>query len=173
MRKVVLAAFLAAVLTACAEDTEQVSFVGSVPLHVDASISTDARSLIGGTSFDASGYTLGMSVFDQQTDAGYGTDPSACFNIPYVSTFVEGKTSWSSSSSVILSPVVGKAVAYYPHSVSVTDIHAIAVDVAQTQTDYMYSGWVNNISAMHPQSSFFCFASSLWLPVCLYLPGFL
>lgn len=75
---------------------------------------------------------------------------------------------FSSSNSFRFCTSVG-----YTHSVSVTDIHAIPVDVVQTQTDYMYLGWVNNISAMHPQASFFCFASSLWLPVRLYLPGFL
>lgn len=64
-------------------------------------------------------------------------------------------TNWNivGSTAPNLTGTDGVAVAYYPYSSTATDYTAIPVESA-TQTDYMYSGWSNDLNNQAAEASF-------------------
>lgn len=139
-----------AVLTGCNEDENIVNRTNGNELCISATIPTLTRAPIEGTQLPDHSQ-IGVSLLNPD---GSDYDGNAhCKNVLYKSETVGNGTSWSSANPIILSPTIGKAVAYYPYSASISDISAIPVETA-SQTDYLYSSWVNNISFDNPQANF-------------------
>lgn len=101
------------------------------------------------TALLPAGSAIGVSL----TDAG-GTDYDGvtCSNIKYTTS--DG-SAWSISGAAAqqLTTVEGKAIAYYPYSSSATDMTKIPV-TAESQPDYMYSGWVDGLDNAAPSAAF-------------------
>lgn len=139
-----------AVLTGCNEDENIVNRTNGNELCISATIPTLTRAPIEGTQLPDHSQ-IGVSLLNPD---GSDYDGNAhCKNVLYKSETTGNGTSWSSANPIILSPTIGKAVAYYPYSASISDISAISVETA-SQTDYLYSDWVNGLSFDKPQANF-------------------
>ena len=140
-----------AALSGCTEDETSLGYDGK-KLDVSASIPALTRAAIEGTQLPENAQ-LGISLFNPD-GSDYDGKQQGYKNILYVSeALATGGVKWSSANPIILSPSKGKAVAYYPYSAAVSDISAIPVETA-SQTDYLYSDWVNDLSFKNPQANF-------------------
>ncbi len=99
-----------------------------------------SRSIQKGT-YLPDGSTIGVTVTDADGNSYDGFDYK---NVKFTATGEEESQEWNGG-KILLSSTEGKAAAYYPYSTGVTDISAIPVET-DTQTDYMYSGWVEGLS---------------------------
>ncbi len=139
-----------AALTGCNEDENIVGRTKGNELCISTTVPALTRAPIEGTQLPEHSQ-IGVSLRDQD---GSDYDGKAQYkNVLYKSETLANGTSWSSTNPIILSPTTGKAVAYYPYSATISDIAAIPVETA-SQTDYLYSDWVNGLSFDNPQANF-------------------
>ena len=139
-----------AALTGCNEDENIVSRTKGNELCISTTVPALTRAPIEGTQLPEHSQ-IGVSLLNPD---GSDYDGKAQYkNVPYKSETLANGTSWSSTNPIILSPTTGKAVAYYPYSATISDIAAIPVETA-SQTDYLYSDWVNGLSFDNPQANF-------------------
>lgn len=101
-----------------------------------------SRSIIKGT-YLPEGSEIGVTL--SAADGSKYDDIEGYDNVKYTASGTEESQTWTGSGKIMLSSTEGKAVAYYPYSSAVTDITGIPVETA-SQTDYMYSGWVEGLS---------------------------
>ena len=139
-----------AALTGCNEDENIVGRTKGNELCISTTVPALTRAPIEGTQLPEHSQ-IGVSLLNPD---GSDYDGKAQYkNVPYKSETLANGTSWSSTNPIILSPTTGKAVAYYPYSATISDIAAIPVETA-SQTDYLYSDWVNDLSFDNPQANF-------------------
>ena len=151
-KSLIISAFTAiAALSACTEDESILGSNGN-RLDVSASIPALTRAAIEGTQLPENAQ-LGVSLFNPD-GSDYDGKQQGYKNVLYKSEILTtGGVKWSSANPIILSPSKGKAVAYYPYSAAVADISAIPVETA-SQTDYLFSDWVSDLSFKNPQANF-------------------
>ena len=140
-------AAVAASLTAVSCSNEDAEMLEINNAHVkDLTIGTTigwergSRSIQKGV-YLPEGSSIGVTVTD--TD-GNKYDGIEYLNVKFTATGEEESQKWEGG-KILLSSTEGKAAAYYPYSTGVTDITAVPVETG-TQTDYMYSGWVEGLS---------------------------
>lgn len=144
-RHLFFAALTAATALASCSEEDSMAKKNEAPLQITTAIPILTRAAISGTQLPE-GAQIGVSVLNPN-----GTDYDG--NAQYKNVLYTKGASWSTQAPIILSTTIGKAIAYYPHSAAVSDITAIPVETA-SQTDYLYSDWVNNISFSDPQANF-------------------
>lgn len=141
-------------LASCQNETEELSETHKV-MGIDVSIQTEqTRAMFKNTGF-AEGAEIGLLVVAAD-ESKY--DNQTYHNVKATSVGTNGSQTWTTASQILLSSTIGKAAAYYPYSnspylpgVSVDGISGVCTD---GQTDYMYSGWVENLSSANPQATF-------------------
>lgn len=144
-RHLFFAALTAATALASCSEEDSMARKNEAPLQITTSIPSLTRAAISGTQLPE-GAQIGVSVVNPD---GSDYDGIALYkNVMYTKN-----TGWSTQTPITLSTTIGKAIAYYPYSNAVSDISAIPVETA-SQTDYLYSSWVNNISFDNPQANF-------------------
>ena len=127
-------------LAACTDEDDSIASQ-STPLQVQTTL-TQARSVITDTAF-GDGQSIGITLVHNTTETtAYEGKTEGYTNVPYTSSGTGNSQTWSAQNPIMLSPTVGKAVAYYPYAQTNADYKAIPV-TAQGQTDYMYSGWTD------------------------------
>ena len=127
-------------LAACTDEDDNI-VSQSTPLQVQTTL-TQARSVITDTAF-GDGQSIGITLVDNTDGAtAYEGKTEGYTNVPYTSSETGQSQTWGAQNPIMLSPTVGKAVAYYPYAQANADYKAIPV-TAQGQTDYMYSGWTD------------------------------
>ena len=127
-------------LAACTDEDDNIASQ-STPLQVQTTLN-QARSVITDTAF-GDGQSIGITLVDNTDGAtAYEGKTEGYTNIPYTSSGTGESQTWGAQNPIMLSPTVGKAVAYYPYAQANADYKAIPV-TAQGQTDYMYSGWTD------------------------------
>lgn len=151
MRSIYLYAAMAAslMLASCQSETEGLPDAHKA-MGIGVSIQTEqTRAMITGTGF-AGGTEIGLFVAEAD---GTKYDGKVYNNVKATSVGTSGSQTWTTASPILLSSTIGKAVAYYPYDAGVTDVTAIDVNI-DSQTDYMYSGWVENLSNANPNATF-------------------
>ena len=141
-KTILFAAMAAATITlaACTDEDDNIASQ-STPLQVQTTLN-QARSVITDTAF-GDGQSIGITLVDNTDGAtAYEGKTEGYTNVPYTSSGTGESQIWSAQNPIMLSPTVGKAVAYYPYAQANADYKAIPV-TAQGQTDYMYSGWTD------------------------------
>ena len=147
MTKKILSLLLltAATFAACNNEENLQITVNKKPLSVQIKNETYSRALVETTTLpDAS--QIGVTLVD---NSGTTYDGNTYNNLLYTLSGTE----WTTANTPMLSATAGKAVAYYPYSNAVTDVTAIPV-TSDTQTDYMYSGWVTGLHNTNPAAEF-------------------
>lgn len=149
------AGFMAAICSLCSCNDE--SGLGTDKLAaMQVSVQTEDRQLTSRGVIDggalADGSVIGVTL---TTADGGNYDGLSYFNLPYTASGEAGAQTWACGGDVIpsLSMTPGKAMAYYPYNADVTDLTNIPVETA-SQTDYMYSMPVENLSLFAPQANF-------------------
>ena len=94
---------------------------------------------------DIIGVTLRKQADENQPYSSHGYD-----NIPY--TYTNG-TEWTTTENPLLTATEGQAAAYFPYDKDHADVKAIPV-TTESQTDYLYSGWVKGLSMANSEASF-------------------
>lgn len=144
MRKItiLLVLSLIATLSSC----DDILPVEDNTLKVEVSVPEYTKALIN--SYLPSASAIGVSL----TEAGKETyDKRTYKNIKYTSSGSGSSQQWTSTSKVLLSPVQGTAVAYYPFKEGM-NLSSIPLD-GRTNTDYLYAKY-DNISSVNPKASF-------------------
>ena len=142
-KKLFWMAGIALTLGACQNEENLVEKSSHVaPLEVQTMVTSPSRAIITGTAFDT-GQSIGITLVDNTDGAtAYEGKTEGYTNVPYTSSGTGQSQTWGAQNPIMLSPTVGKAVAYYPYAQANADYKAIPV-TAQGQTDYMYSGWTD------------------------------
>ena len=136
---------LVVTLSACTDD-EHIVRQHAVPMQVSVVNSlTASRALIEDESLPG-GARVGITLVD---DSESTYDEKSYNNILYTSA--DG-VKWTSENAPLLGAKQGKAVAYYPYNEDAADYTAIPVEAGTT--DYMYSGWVNDLSSKNINAEF-------------------
>ena len=134
-------------LSACNDEDTFAAQPDAACLQVNATMAgASTRAAIEGTELPQ-GAQIGVSVFNSD-GSNYNGKSDGCLNIPYTR-----QTGWETRNPISLSHTVGKAVAYYPYSPGVGDISTIPVET-ESQTDYLYSDWVNDLTYQNNQADF-------------------
>ena len=134
-------------LSACNDEDTFAAQPDAACLQVNATMAgASTRAAIEGTELPQ-GAQIGVSVFNSD-GSNYNGKTDGCLNIPYTR-----QTGWETRNPISLSHTVGKAVAYYPYSPGVGDISTIPVET-ESQTDYLYSDWVNDLTYQNNQADF-------------------
>ena len=151
---VLLTAFLSLALgtISCTNETEWLSNNGVTPMSIQVKNKVSSRGgLVTSNTLPADDYGIGVTLVNKSDKK------------PYDGQTGYANTQWKTTDGSIwnmvgenvpnLSGTDGIAVAYYPYSSTATDYTAIPVESA-TQTDYMYSGWSNDLNNLAPQAEF-------------------
>ena len=134
-------------LSACNDEDTFAAQPDAACLQVNATMAgASTRAAIEGTELPQ-GAQIGVSVFNSD-GSNYNGKTDGCLNIPYTR-----QTGWETRNPISLSHTVGKAVAYYPYSPGVGNISTIPVET-ESQTDYLYSDWVNDLTYQNNQANF-------------------
>ena len=134
-------------LSACNDEDTFAAQPDAACLQVNATMAgASTRAAIEGTELPQ-GAQIGVSVFNSD-GSNYNGKTDGCLNIPYTR-----QTGWQTRNPISLSHTVGKAVAYYPYSPEIGDISAVPVET-ESQTDYLYSDWVNDLTYQNNQADF-------------------
>ena len=136
----------------CTNETEQLTDSRSVPMSIQVSNHIASRAgLITSATLPIDEYGIGVTLVNKSDKAPYDGQTGYA-NTQW--TTANGST-WSfvGTTNPNLTGTEGVAVAYYPYSSSATDYTAIPVESA-SQTDYMYSGWSNDLTNATPQAEF-------------------
>ena len=116
-------------------------------LQVQVAAGTARGAVLGDVLPDGSEISLTLLAADNGI-----YDRQDYTNIPYKAYRDGGVQKWlAADRTVTLSSTEGRAVAYWPWTDG-TDYTAVPVET-DTQTDYMYSGWVNGLSNVSPKAS--------------------
>ena len=126
-------------LAACSDETESPVIPDESPLAVNVFTQEVSRGLVHG-SFLPDAAEIGLSLYTAE-GAAYRTGYE---NIKYTAAGTGDAQTWSTPNIPTLSSIEAKLVAYYPWADG-TDYNAVPVET-DTQTDYMFSGWVNGLS---------------------------
>ena len=126
-------------LAACSDETESPVVPDESPLAVNVFTQEVSRGLVHG-SFLPDAAEIGLSLYTAE-GAAYRTGYE---NIKYTAAGTGDAQTWSTPNIPTLSSIEAKLVAYYPWADG-TDYNAVPVET-DTQTDYMFSGWVNGLS---------------------------
>ena len=149
---VLLTAFLSLALGAvsCTNEMDAVDDNIST-LSIKVKNQVVSRAPITDTTLPADDYGIGVTLVNKNDKAPYDGQTGYA-NTQWKTT--DG-TNWNivGSTAPNLTGTDGVAVAYYPYSSTATDYTAILVESA-TQTDYMYSGWSNDLTNASPEATF-------------------
>ena len=149
---VLLTAFLSLALGAvsCTNEMDAVDDNIST-LSIKVKNQVVSRAPITDTTLPANDYGIGVTLVNKNDKAPYDGQTGYA-NTQWKTT--DG-TNWNivGSTAPNLTGTDGVAVAYYPYSSTATDYTAILVESA-TQTDYMYSGWSNDLTNASPEATF-------------------
>ena len=149
---VLLTAFLSLALGAisCTNEADPVDGNTSV-MSVKVKNQVSSRAPITDATLPADDKGVGITLVNKSDKNPY--DGQTRFNNNQWKT-TDGKA-WNIVGATVpnLSGTDGIAVAYYPYSSSATDYTAIPVESA-SQTDYMYSGWSNDLNNLSPEAEF-------------------
>ena len=145
-RKLVSLLLCALTATACTDTLDEAALPKPLSVDVNARDIT-ARAPIHGTALpDAS--SIGISILAED---GTAYDGVTYANIKYTASGTAPDQTWSTPNIPTLSSTPAKLVAYYPWADG-TDYTAVPVET-DTQTDYMYSGWLTGLSNVSPKAN--------------------
>ena len=146
-------AFLSLALGAasCTNESEQLTDSRTAPMSVQVANHIASRGLITTGTLPADDYGIGVTLVNKSDKAPYDGQTDYANN----QWKTANGTTWDivEAANPNLTGTEGVAVAYYPYSSTVTSYEAIPVESA-SQTDYMYSGWSNDLTNASPEATF-------------------
>ena len=146
-------AFLSLALGAasCTNESEQLTDSRTAPMSIQVSNHIASRGLITTGTLPADDYGIGVTLVNKSDKAPYDGQTDYANN----QWKTANGTTWDivEAANPNLTGTEGVAVAYYPYSSTVTSYEAIPVESA-SQTDYMYSGWSNDLTNASPEATF-------------------
>lgn len=149
-KRYLLMPFLALALASCSNDAENINAPSA--LNVKAGIERPSRAMITDKEF-GDGQTIGVSLLASD-GTKYDNQTTGYTNVKYTSSGTGNAQTWTSTTPIMLSASTGKAAAVYPWTDNASfNLESIALETT-TQTDYMYSAWIPNLSNSNTTANF-------------------
>ena len=135
----------------CTNESEQLTDSRTAPMSVQVANHIASRGLITTGTLPVDDYGIGVTLVNKSDKAPYDGQTGYANN----QWKTANGTTWDivEAANPNLTGTEGVAVAYYPYSSTATTYTAIPVESA-SQTDYMYSGWSNDLTNASPEATF-------------------